>query len=75
MRIIKEHAASIKAPPGLDDPVKVLTGVAHYEALVWPATAHPPFGSHYRGGQAALCSGGILANAFGEQSMLAEGMA
>jgi hypothetical protein len=33
------------------------------------------FGSHYCGGQAALCSGGILANASGEQSMLAEGMA
>ena len=32
MGTIKEHAASIKAPPGLDDPVKVPIGVVHYEA-------------------------------------------
>ena len=40
-----------------------------------PALDQCAVGSNYRCGQAALCSGGILANASGEQSMLAEGMA
>jgi mono/diheme cytochrome c family protein len=32
VRSIKAHAAGIAAPPGLDDPAKVLTGVEHYAA-------------------------------------------
>jgi mono/diheme cytochrome c family protein len=31
-RSIKAHAAQLQAPPGLDDPAKVLTGVEHYAA-------------------------------------------
>jgi len=31
-RSIKAHAVSIQAPPGLDDPAKVLVGVEHYAA-------------------------------------------
>jgi mono/diheme cytochrome c family protein len=31
-RSIKAHAASIQAPPGLDDPAKVIIGVEHYAA-------------------------------------------
>jgi mono/diheme cytochrome c family protein len=31
-RSIKAHAAGIQAPPGLDDPAKVLIGVAHFAA-------------------------------------------
>jgi mono/diheme cytochrome c family protein len=31
-RSIKAHAASIQAPPGLDDPAKLLVGVEHYAA-------------------------------------------
>jgi mono/diheme cytochrome c family protein len=31
-RSIKAHAAGILAPPGLDDPAKVLIGVEHYAA-------------------------------------------
>jgi mono/diheme cytochrome c family protein len=31
-RAIKLHAAGIEAPPGLDDPTKVLIGVAHFAA-------------------------------------------
>ena len=32
LRSIKAHAAGIAVPPGLDDPAKVLVGVAHYAA-------------------------------------------
>jgi mono/diheme cytochrome c family protein len=32
VRSIKAHAASIQAPPGLDDPAKVIIGVEHYAA-------------------------------------------
>jgi mono/diheme cytochrome c family protein len=32
LRSIKAHAAGTAAPPGLDDPAKVLIGVAHYAA-------------------------------------------
>ena len=32
VRSIEAHAAGIQAPPGLDDPAKVLTGVEHYAA-------------------------------------------
>ena len=31
-RSIKAHAASIQAPPGLDDPAKVIIGVEHFAA-------------------------------------------
>lgn len=31
-RSIKAHAAGIEAPPGLDDPATVITGVAHFAA-------------------------------------------
>jgi mono/diheme cytochrome c family protein len=31
-RSIKAHAADIEAPPGLDDPAKILVGVAHFAA-------------------------------------------
>jgi mono/diheme cytochrome c family protein len=31
-RSIKAHAVSIQAPPGLDDPAKVIIGVEHYAA-------------------------------------------
>jgi mono/diheme cytochrome c family protein len=31
-RSIKAHAADIEAPPGLDDPAKILIGVAHFAA-------------------------------------------
>jgi mono/diheme cytochrome c family protein len=31
-RSIKAHAAGIQAPPGLDDPAKVIIGVEHYAA-------------------------------------------
>src|SRR5437762_5211284 len=31
-RSIKAHAAGIEAPAGLDDPAKILTGVAHFAA-------------------------------------------
>jgi mono/diheme cytochrome c family protein len=32
MRSIKVHAAGVVAPPGLDDPARILIGVAHFAA-------------------------------------------